>query len=159
LGLAEVFKPFPEGGVGSRLPAALAYPGLIQSLDSAASFSSLLCLRFNYKQNISVRTLVLDKAPHASTSHYTFKWHPRSNIHEQELPATTTNKVIFFVFWPFLKKIREMASTKTYFQGFALLSRASPFGATYEAVTPCALARLQSRTMWRLPSHVSDQPL
>jgi hypothetical protein len=60
LDLAEVFKPFPEGGVGSGLPAALTYPGLIKSLDSAASFSSLLCFRFNYKQSVPVITLVLD---------------------------------------------------------------------------------------------------
>ena len=57
LGLAEHFKPFPEGGVGTGLLPALAYPGLImQSFDSAAPFPSLFCFRFNYKGNILVRT-------------------------------------------------------------------------------------------------------
>jgi hypothetical protein len=57
LGLAEGFKPFPEGGVGTGLLPALAYPGLIiQSFDSAASFPSLLCFRFNYNSNTHVRT-------------------------------------------------------------------------------------------------------
>lgn len=54
--LAKAFEPFPESGVGTGLPAGLVYPGLIiQSFDSAASFSSLSCFRFNYKQNIVVR--------------------------------------------------------------------------------------------------------
>jgi hypothetical protein len=46
-----ILEPFPEGGVGIGLFAALAYPGLIiQSFDSATSLSSLLCFRFNYKE-------------------------------------------------------------------------------------------------------------
>jgi hypothetical protein len=37
-----------------------------------------------------------------------------------------------------------MASTKTYFQDLALFNHTSPFGMTYEAITPYALAWLLS---------------
>jgi hypothetical protein len=60
----------------------------------------------------------------------------------------------FFVFWYFFKINREMNRPQTYFQDLVYLSCVSPVDATYEGVTPCALARLMGQPhglvpMWR----------
>jgi hypothetical protein len=61
----------------------------------------------------------------------TFLWTRHQNGSHVLSFQTSHHPQDFFVFWPFLNKIREINLTKTYFQDLPLWSRASPISATY----------------------------
>jgi hypothetical protein len=48
----------------------------------------------------------------------------------------------FFLFWPFMNHYSRNEPVEKFFPNLALLSRANPYGATYEGVAPIKLMRL-----------------